>query len=72
MKDSWFVESNKEMKDRIKDLNERKTPIVKIDNRLKSYLSKPLFEAKVERANEVLRTVGLPNFTKLDDEIQTQ
>lgn len=44
----------------IDDLNRRKTPIVKIDNSLKEYKNKPLFQDKVEKANETLKKVGLP------------
>ncbi len=44
----------------IKELNKRKTPIVVIDNSLKKYKDMPLFQDKVDKANEMLRTVGLP------------
>ena len=44
----------------IKELNEKKTPVVRIDNSLKKYKTMPLFQDKVNKANEVLRTVGLP------------
>ncbi len=44
----------------IKELNEKKIPIVRIDNSLKKYKTMPIFKDKVEKANEVLRTVGLP------------
>lgn len=44
----------------IKELNKRKVPIVIIDNSLEKYKAIPLFQDKVEKANEVLRTVGLP------------
>lgn len=44
----------------IKDLNDRKTPIVQIDNSLEKYKTMPIFQDKVEKANEMLRTVGLP------------
>ncbi len=35
----------------IDDLNRRKIPIVKIDNSLKEFINKPLFQDKVEKAN---------------------
>ncbi len=44
----------------IDDLNKRKIPIVKIDNSLKEFIDKPLFQDKVEKANETLKKVGLP------------
>lgn len=44
----------------IKELNERKIPIVTIDNSLEQYRDKPLFQDKVDKANEIIRRVGLP------------
>ena len=44
----------------IKELNKRKTPIVRIDNSLKKYIDAPLFQNKVDKANEMLKRVGLP------------
>ncbi len=44
----------------IEELNKRKTPVVIIDNSLKKYKDMPLFQDKVDKANEMLRTVGLP------------
>jgi hypothetical protein len=44
----------------IEELNKRKTPVVVIDNSLKKYKDMPLFQDKVDKANEMLRTVGLP------------
>jgi hypothetical protein len=43
-----------------KELNEKKVPIVRIHNSLKKYRTMPIFQQKVDQANEVLRTVGLP------------
>lgn len=51
------------MKD-IKELNEKKIPVVRIDNSLEKYLDIPLFQNKVDKANETLRTVGLPKLSK--------
>ncbi len=45
----------------IQELNERKIPIVRINNGLKKYKSMPIFQEKVDKANEMLRKVGLPN-----------
>ncbi len=44
----------------IDDLNKRKIPIVKIDNSLKKFKDMPLFQEKVNKANETLKNVGLP------------
>ena len=44
----------------IEQLNKRKTPVVVIDNSLKKYKELPIFQDKVDKANEMLRTVGLP------------
>lgn len=43
-----------------KDLNKKKTPIVKIDNELEKYWGKILFPKKLKKANEILDRVGLP------------
>jgi hypothetical protein len=47
----------------IKELNDKKIPIVRIDNSLKKYKKIPLFQDKVDKANEALRTIGLPKLT---------
>lgn len=44
----------------IEELNKRKAPIVVIDNSLEKYKELPLFQDKVDKANEMLRTIGLP------------
>ena len=44
----------------IKEFNEKKTPIVRIDNSLEKYKTMPIFQDKVDKANEMLRTIGLP------------
>ena len=44
----------------IEELNKRKAPVVVIDNSLQKYKDMPLFQDKVDKANEMLRTVGLP------------
>jgi hypothetical protein len=46
----------------IKEVNEKKIPILKIDNSLEKYVKMPIFQDKVDKANEMLRTVGLPKF----------
>ncbi len=37
-----------------------KYQLVKIDNSLKEYLNKPIFQDKVDKANETLKKVGIP------------
>lgn len=44
----------------IKELNQAKVPIVRIDKSLDKYKDTSLFQAKVEQANEVLKKIGLP------------
>ena len=44
----------------IKELNKRRAPVVVIDNSLDKYKEVPLFQEKIDKANEMLRTVGLP------------
>ncbi len=53
----------------IQELNERKIPIVRIDNSLEKYKDMPIFQDKVDKANETLKTVGLP---KLEGETTRQ
>ncbi|MCB0397339.1 MAG: hypothetical protein KDD36_11825 [Flavobacteriales bacterium] len=45
---------------KIKDLNKKKVPIVKVDKTLNKFSDKVLFPEKLEKANEMLRTRGLP------------
>ena len=45
----------------IKELNSRKVPIVRINNSLEKYKKMPLFQDKVDKANEMLRIVGMPD-----------
>lgn len=51
------------MKD-IKILNQKNLPVVRIDSSLEKYIKLPIFQDKVDNANEVLRTVGLPKVIK--------
>lgn len=44
----------------IKELNDKKIPIVRIDNSLEKYKKMPIFQDKVDKANDMLKTVGLP------------
>jgi len=43
-----------------KDYIKKNAMIVVIDNSLKKYKDLPIFQDKVDKANEMLRTVGLP------------
>jgi hypothetical protein len=42
----------------------KKPKVIKVDKDLDKYLNKGLFKEKVDKANEVLKTVGLPKFSK--------
>jgi hypothetical protein len=42
------------------EIKKRKIPIVRIDKALNEYDNKILFPDKLEKANEMLRRVGLP------------
>ena len=44
----------------IKELNKKKVPIVKIDKSLNKYNGIVLFPDKLEKANNMLKTIGLP------------
>jgi hypothetical protein len=44
----------------IKELNGKKVPIVKVDKSLDKLSSKVLFPEKLEKANNQLKTAGLP------------
>ncbi|MCA6478152.1 MAG: hypothetical protein IM571_09385 [Chitinophagaceae bacterium] len=45
---------------KIRALNKRKTPIVVINKSLDKMADKILFPDKIKKANQVLKTVGLP------------
>ena len=51
-------------KDLIDDLNKRGIPVVKIDESLSKYREIPLFQDKVDKANDMLKRVGLPKTNK--------
>lgn len=44
----------------IKELNRKKVPVVTIDKSLNKYKDVVLSPKKVNKANEMLRTIGLP------------
>ena len=48
----------------IKDLNTKKKPVVLVDKSLDFFNDKVLFPKKLEKANEMLKKVGLPNLNK--------
>ena len=48
----------------IKQLNKSKTPIVKVNKALDKLAEKVLFPEKLEQANRILKTVGLPKKVK--------
>lgn len=43
-----------------KELKKRKIPIVRVDKSLNKYDDKIMFPEKLEKANEMLRKIGLP------------
>jgi len=44
----------------VAEIKNRKAPIVRVDSSLDKYDDKILFPDKLEKANEMLRKVGLP------------
>ncbi len=44
--------------------NTKKPTIIKVDKMLDTYLDKGLFKEKIDKANHILKTVGLPKFVK--------
>ena len=54
---------------KIKELNKTNLPIIRIDNSLEKYKEMPLFEEKLDKANETLRKVGLPKTAKKSKQI---
>jgi hypothetical protein len=48
----------------IKNINKSKVPVVRIDESLNKYDDVVLFPDKVAKANEMLRTIGLPKSSK--------
>ncbi|MDR0796885.1 MAG: DUF4197 domain-containing protein [Tannerella sp.] len=44
----------------VEEIKNRKTPIVRVDSSLDKYDDKILFPDKLEKANEMLRKIGLP------------
>lgn len=40
----------------------KKLTIIKVDKNLDKYLTKGLFKEKIDKANHILKTVGLPKF----------
>jgi len=49
---------------KIKDIDTKKKPVVIIDKSLDFFNDKVLFPDKLEKANEMLRKVGLPKLKK--------
>ena len=43
---------------------DKKPSIIKVDRNLDKYLEQGLFKEKVDKANEILKTVGLPKFSR--------
>jgi len=49
----------------LKNINTRKKPIVLIDKSLDFFNDKVLFPEKLEKANEMLRKIGLPKMPQV-------
>lgn len=49
---------------KIDELNKKKVPVVRIDNSLEQYKKLPIFQDKVDKANEMLKNIGLPKVKK--------
>ena len=49
---------------KVKELNKKYLPVVQIDRSLERFRNHPAFQEKVDKANEMLRTVGLPKHKK--------
>ena len=43
---------------------DKKLTIIKVDKKLDKYLDRGLFKEKVDKANHILKTVGIPKFAK--------
>lgn len=51
----------------VQELNNSKTPIVRIDPALEQYRDKVLFPEKLAKANEMLKTAKLPSRKRVAD-----
>jgi hypothetical protein len=49
---------------RVKEINTKKKPIVLVDKSLDFFNDKVLFPKKLEKANEMLKKVGLPKLSR--------
>ena len=49
---------------KIRDLNKSKLPVVRVDKSLEKYKDQVLFKDKLDKANDMLKTVGLPKSRK--------
>jgi len=56
----FFCATKKIIHMKLKDIKSKKTPIVVIDNSLDFFNDKILFPEKLEKANDMLRKIGLP------------
>jgi hypothetical protein len=45
---------------KMKGINKSKSPAVRIDSSLEKYRGKVLAKEKLDKANDMLRTIGLP------------
>ena len=49
---------------KVRELNKSKLPVVRVDKSLEKYKDKVLFKDKLDKANDMLKTVGLPKSRK--------
>ncbi len=49
---------------KMKGLNKSKSPVVRIDSSLEKYKGKVISREKLEKANDMLKTIGLPKSGK--------
>jgi len=49
---------------KMKDFKKIKSPVVRIDNSLERYKGKIISQEKLDKANDMLKTVGLPKAGK--------
>ncbi|MDR6783344.1 hypothetical protein ABIE26_000168 [Pedobacter africanus] len=47
-----------------RELNKESVPAVRVNKALNKYKDLPIFQSKLDEANETLRTVGLPKLKK--------
>jgi hypothetical protein len=49
---------------KVRELNKSKLPVVRVDKSLEKYKDQVLFKDKLDKANDMLKTIGLPKSRK--------